>query len=42
MLAALEASGRSGNEAVHVGALAAAAGTTTAPLYHHFGSKLGL
>ncbi len=42
VLAALEAFGRSGYEAVHVGALAAAAETTTGPLYHHFGSKLGL
>ena len=33
---------RPGYEAVHVGALAAAAETTTGPLYHHFGSKLGL
>jgi AcrR family transcriptional regulator len=40
--AALEAFGREGYDAVHVGALAAAAGTTTGPLYHHFGSKLGL
>src|SRR5918995_7075847 len=42
VLAALEAFGRDGYEAVHVGALAAAADTTTGPLYHHFGSKLGL
>jgi len=42
VLAALEAFGRSGYETVHVGALAAAADTTTGPLYHHFGSKLGL
>lgn len=42
VLAALEAFGRDGYEAVHVGRLAEAAGTTTGPLYHHFGSKLGL
>lgn len=42
VLAALEAFGREGYEAVHVGRLAAAAETTTGPLYHHFGSKLGL
>jgi AcrR family transcriptional regulator len=40
--AALEAFGRDGYAAVHVGALAAAADTTTGPLYHHFGSKVGL
>ena len=40
--AALEAFGREGYTAVHVGALAAAAETTTGPLYHHFGSKVGL
>ena len=42
VLAALEAFGEGGYEEVHVGALAAAAQTTTGPLYHHFGSKLGL
>ena len=42
VLAALEAFGRDGYEAVHVGRLAEAAKTTTGPLYHHFGSKLGL
>jgi AcrR family transcriptional regulator len=42
VLAALEAFGRSGYDGVHVGELAAAARTTTGPLYHHFGSKLGL
>ena len=42
VLAALDAFGREGYEAVHVGRLAAAANTTTGPLYHHFGSKLGL
>jgi AcrR family transcriptional regulator len=42
VLAALEAFGRDGYEAVHVGRLAEAAETTTGPLYHHFGSKLGL
>ena len=42
VLAALEAFGRDGYEAVHVGRLAEAAATTTGPLYHHFGSKLGL
>jgi AcrR family transcriptional regulator len=42
VLAALDAFGRDGYEAVHVGRLAATAGTTTGPLYHHFGSKLGL
>ena len=40
--AALEAFGREGYAAVHVSALAAAADTTTGPLYHHFGSKVGL
>jgi AcrR family transcriptional regulator len=40
--AALEAFGRQGYAAVHVSALAAAADTTTGPLYHHFGSKVGL
>jgi AcrR family transcriptional regulator len=42
VLAALEAFGARGYEAVRVGELAAAAGTTTGPLYHHFGSKAGL
>jgi AcrR family transcriptional regulator len=42
VLAALEAFGRDGYDAVHVGRLATAAQTTTGPLYHHFGSKLGL
>jgi AcrR family transcriptional regulator len=42
VLAALDAFGQSGYEDVHVGTLAAAAETTTGPLYHHFGSKLGL
>jgi AcrR family transcriptional regulator len=42
VLAALDAFGREGYEAVHVGRLAEAADTTTGPLYHHFGSKLGL
>ena len=42
VLAALEAFGRDGYEAVHVGRLAEAAETTTGPLYHHFGSKVGL
>lgn len=42
VLAALDAFGRDGYEAVHVGRLAEAAETTTGPLYHHFGSKLGL
>jgi len=40
--AALDAFGREGYQAVRVGELAAAAETTTGPLYHHFGSKLGL
>ncbi|MBE2314634.1 TetR/AcrR family transcriptional regulator [Solirubrobacter sp. CPCC 204708] len=42
VLAALEAFGEHGYEAVKVGELAAAAETTTGPLYHHFGSKAGL
>lgn len=41
-LAALEAFGARGYEAVAVAELARAAETTTGPLYHHFGSKLGL
>ena len=42
VLAALKAFGEHGYEAVKVGDLARAADTTTGPLYHHFGSKLGL
>jgi AcrR family transcriptional regulator len=42
VLAALDAFGARGYEAVAVGELARAAETTTGPLYHHFGSKLGL
>jgi AcrR family transcriptional regulator len=42
VLAALKAFGARGYEDVHVGELAAAAETTTGPLYHHFGSKAGL
>lgn len=42
VLAALEAFGRRGYAAVSVAELAAAAETTTGPLYHHFESKLGL
>src|SRR5690349_6387753 len=42
VLAALEAFGERGYEGVRVGELAAAADTTTGPLYHHFGSKEGL
>jgi AcrR family transcriptional regulator len=42
VLAALDAFGRDGFAAVRVGELAAAARTTTGPLYHHFGSKEGL
>ena len=42
MLAALEAFGARGYEGVAVAELARAAETTTGPLYHHFGSKLGL
>ena len=42
VLAALEAFGARGYEGVAVAELARAAETTTGPLYHHFGSKLGL
>jgi len=42
VLAALESFGRRGYDGVAVADLAAAAETTTGPLYHHFGSKLGL
>ena len=42
VLAALEHFGSRGYEAVNVADLAGAAETTTGPLYHHFGSKLGL
>lgn len=42
VLAALEHFGARGYEAVNVADLARAAATTTGPLYHHFGSKLGL
>jgi AcrR family transcriptional regulator len=42
VLAALEAFGRGGYDAVGVADLARAADTTTGPLYHHFESKLGL
>ena len=42
VLAALEAFGARGYEGVAVAELARAADTTTGPLYHHFGSKLGL
>ena len=42
VLAALDAFGRHGYAAVPVADLARAAHTTTGPLYHHFGSKLGL
>lgn len=42
VLAALEAFGGRGYEGVGVAELARAAQTTTGPLYHHFGSKLGL
>jgi AcrR family transcriptional regulator len=42
VLAALEAFGERGYEGVGVAELARAAETTTGPLYHHFGSKLGL
>jgi AcrR family transcriptional regulator len=42
VLTALEAFGRRGYGAVSVAELAAAAETTTGPLYHHFESKLGL
>ena len=40
--AALDAFGRRPYADVSVSDLAAAAATTTGPLYHHFGSKLGL
>jgi AcrR family transcriptional regulator len=42
VLAALDAFGARGYEGVAVAQLARAAETTTGPLYHHFGSKLGL
>ena len=42
VLAALESFGARGYEGVGVAELARAAETTTGPLYHHFGSKLGL
>src|SRR5918998_248199 len=42
VLAALDAFGARGYEGVGVADLARAAETTTGPLYHHFGSKLGL
>lgn len=42
VLAALDAFGGRGYEGVAVAELARAAETTTGPLYHHFGSKLGL
>ena len=42
VLTALDAFGNRGYEGVAVAELARAAGTTTGPLYHHFGSKLGL
>jgi AcrR family transcriptional regulator len=42
VLAALDAFGARGYEGVAVAELARAAETTTGPLYHHFGSKLGL
>jgi AcrR family transcriptional regulator len=42
VLAALDAFGERGYEGVAVAELARAAETTTGPLYHHFGSKLGL
>lgn len=42
VLAALELFGAQGYEPVGVAELARAANTTTGPLYHHFGSKLGL
>ena len=42
VLAALEAFGRVRLRGGPRGTLAAAADTTTGPLYHHFGSKLGL
>ena len=42
VLAALDAFGAHGYEGVAVAELARSAETTTGPLYHHFGSKLGL
>ena len=42
VLAGLEAFGARGYEGVAVAELARTAETTTGPLYHHFGSKLGL
>jgi AcrR family transcriptional regulator len=42
VLAALDAFGARGYEGVGVAELARTAETTTGPLYHHFGSKLGL
>ncbi len=42
VLVALEQFGARGYDAVNVADLARAAATTTGPLYHHFGSKLGL
>jgi AcrR family transcriptional regulator len=42
VLAALDAFGARGYEGVAVQELARTAETTTGPLYHHFGSKLGL
>jgi AcrR family transcriptional regulator len=41
-LRALEQFGERGFDLVNVTDVAAAAGVTTGPLYHHFGSKLGL
>ena len=42
VLAALEGFGGRGYQPVGVSELARSANTTTGPLYHHFGSKLGL
>lgn len=42
VLAALELFGERGFDRVGVGELAETASTTTGPLYHHFGTKLGL
>lgn len=42
MESALELFGASGYDAVSVSAIAARAGVTTGPLYHHFGDKAGL